>query len=90
MGRPQIRVGGNIGMVPKLNNGLHVIAGGVRIYTDRGHKHRDNGPAEIRPNGYKAWFKHGIRHRKSGPAVIRPDGTEEYWREGKLIRVITP
>lgn len=85
-----IGLSANIGGIPKLSNGMHTLSGGVRIYTKGGDKHREKGPAELHPNGYKAWFYHGIRHRKNGPAVIYPDGTEEYWREGKLIHVMKP
>lgn len=85
-----IRAAYNCGGLPKFDNGMHVMSGGVRIWTRDGEKHREKGPAEVRPNGYKAWFKKGIRHRKNGPAVIYPDGTEEYWREGKLIHVMKP
>jgi hypothetical protein len=78
----------NLGNVPKLPNGRHVLAGNVHIYVHNGKKHRDNGPAEIRPDGYKAWFRDGVKHRKGGPAVSYPDGTIEYWENGKLLRRI--
>ena len=76
----------NLGKVPKLPNGRHIMSGGVQIYIRDGQKHREAGPAEIRPDGYKAWFKGGVKHREKGPAVIYPDGTKEYWLKGKLIR----
>jgi hypothetical protein len=76
----------NLGGLLKVPNGMHVISGRVKIYVKDGYMHRTNGPAEIRPDGYKAWFKKGIRHRIGGPAVIHPDGHKEYWEEGKLIK----
>lgn len=79
----------SLGRVPKLPNGRHILSGGVQIYVLNGAKHRENGPAEVRPDGYKAWFKKGLRHRDGGPAVIYPDGTQEYWSKGKLLRRIS-
>jgi hypothetical protein len=78
----------NLGKVPKIANGMHVLSGGVRIYVRDGQKHRENGPAEINTRtGYQAWFKNGKKHRKGAPAVIDPNNaTVEYWEEGKLIR----
>lgn len=90
MGKPQIGVGLNLGGIPKMNNGMHVLAGGTRLYTRKGAKHRDNGPAEIRQDGYKAYFKDGLRHNTKGPAVIHPDGTQEYWQKGVLLKVVPP
>ncbi len=77
----------NLGKVPQLPNGKHVLAGGVEIYIKDGQKHRTNGPAEINNRtGYQAWFKNGKKHRKDEPAVTYPDGTKEYWLEGKFLQ----
>lgn len=77
----------NIGGVPLIPNGRQILAGNVIVYMFKGKKHRDRGPAEIRPDGYEAWFKKGLRHRRNGPAVINPKKKiKEYWEEGKLIR----
>ena len=76
----------NLGKIPKLPDGRHIISGDTQIYIRNGLKHRDVGPAEIRRDGYKAWFKKGIKHRSNGPAVIHPDGTQEWWEKGKMIR----
>lgn len=77
----------NVGGIPLLSNGKNILTGNVTVYIFKGMKHRDNGPAEIHPDGYEAWFKRGLRHRKNGPAVINPkDKIKEYWEEGKFIR----
>ncbi len=77
----------NIGKVPKLSNGRHLLSGNVQIYIYNGKKHREKGPAEIHPNGYKVWYKHGIKHRTEGPAVENPvNKYREYWENGKFIR----
>jgi len=76
----------SLGKVPQLPNGRHIMAGNVQVYIKDGQKHRENGPAEIRPDGYKAWFVDGLRHRENGPAVVYPDNTMEYWEKGKLLR----
>lgn len=88
MNGPTIGIRANLGGVPKMGNGMHVLGDGTKIYTRGGDKHRDNGPAEIGRNGYKAYFKEGAKHRTNGPAVVHPDGTQEYWRNGKLLKVI--
>jgi hypothetical protein len=53
------------------------------MYIVDGEKHRQNGPAEIHPNGYEAWYWRGVLHRDKGPAVTYPDGKTEYWIHGK-------
>lgn len=90
MNTPRIGVGINLGGIPKMGNGMHVLADGTRIYTRKGEKHRDNGPAEIRRDGYKAHFKEGLRHNTKGAAVTHPDGTKEYWQKGVLLKVVPP
>lgn len=32
--------------------------------------HRDDGPAQILPDGTHRWFHHGLLHRTDGPAVV--------------------
>jgi len=76
----------NIGGTGNLGNGL-VDNGNTKIYLKNGQKHRLNGPAEIRGDGYEAWFKEGVLNRLGGkPAVTHPDGTKEYWEKGKFIK----
>jgi hypothetical protein len=43
-------------------------------YWENGSRHRDDGPAIIRQDGYKEYWKDGRRHRLEGPAVEFPDG----------------
>jgi len=85
---PYVPVNISLGRVPGLPNGRHIVSGNKQIYIRNGKKHRDNGPAEIRRDGYKAWFKFGVKHRSKGPAVIHPDGTKEYWVDGKFIKKV--
>ena len=49
-----------------------------------GQRHRENGPAVERTNGYKAWYQFGLLHREDGPAIERPDGTKEWYKNGKF------
>lgn len=72
--------------VPKLPNGRHILAGNIQIYIRDGKKHRENGPAEVHPNGYKAWFKNGLRHRDNLPAIVHPNGVKDFYINGKFIR----
>lgn len=76
----------NIGGTDNQGNGV-VDSGSVKQYLKNGKKHRLNGPAEIRRDGYEAWFFEGKKHRDGGkPAVSYPDGNKEYWEHGKLIK----
>lgn len=77
----------NVGGIPLLPNGRQILSGNIIVYMFKGMKHRERGPAEIHPNGYKAWFKKGLRHRNNGPAIIDPEEKiKEYWEEGNFIR----
>lgn len=81
----------NLGKVPRLPNGMHVLSGGIQMYIFNGKKHRENGPAEINTRtGYEAWFQNGLRHRENGPAITHPNGSKEYWIKGKLRRMEKP
>lgn len=76
----------NLGKVPKVPNGRHILPGNGEIWIVDGKKHRIVGPAEKRGDGYEAYFCRGLRHRTNGPAVTYPDGTQEFWERGKFIR----
>ena len=76
----------NLGRVHKLPNGMYQLPGNSKVYLRDGRKHRENGPAEVRKDGYEAYFWMGLRHRLNGPAVIYPNGIKEYWTHGKFIR----
>jgi hypothetical protein len=59
-----------------------------------GERHRDGGPAVIRPE-IDAWYSHGHLHREDGPAVThyRVNGRgkrgkvdyHEYWHHGREV-----
>ena len=53
-------------------------------------RHRDNGPALERNDGYKAWFQHGYLHRDDGPAVEFADGDKAWWHHGNRHRTAGP
>lgn len=65
---------------------------GAIIWSDsKGHNHRLDGPAIIRPDGAKFWYKNGKRHRIGGPACYGYDGEGERWyRNGHLHRTDGP
>ena len=67
-------------------NGLAVYKNGRRFHYQNGLRHRIDGPAFERPDGYQAWYKDGRLHREGGPAVIRPDGWLEWWLNGLFVR----
>jgi hypothetical protein len=41
-------------------------------------RHREDGPAFIKPDGTQVWYLNGILHRDDGPTVIHHDGSLEY------------
>jgi hypothetical protein len=65
----------------------------VKVYTNgdkawylNGKRHREDGPAFDRREGYKAWWLNGNRHREDGPAVESPDGDKAWYLNGKRHR----
>jgi hypothetical protein len=61
--------------------------GTVRYYKPGSNLlHREDGPALVRPYGYKAWFREGKRHRENGPAQIFPYGTDRWFINDLLHR----
>ncbi|MEQ1888059.1 MAG: hypothetical protein ABL951_02630 [Alphaproteobacteria bacterium] len=61
------------------------------VYRDeKGRLHREDGPAQIRPDGYRAYWFGGRIHRLDGPAVIWPDGSRLWqsrtWVDARFFR----
>jgi hypothetical protein len=66
---------------------LTVSRDGIKTWRDnRGHYHRDDGPALEYPNGTKIWYRHGRTHRDDGPAMEWADGTKAWFRNGERHR----
>ena len=59
-------------------------------YMKEGKLHREDGPAEIWPDGTKKWYKEGKLHRADGPAIEYPDGTKFWYKEGLRHRAEGP
>lgn len=59
---------------------------GTEEWYRHGQRHREDGPALVRPSGEEFWFFEGRLHRDGGPAVKRKDGTEEWYQHGKRHR----
>lgn len=51
-----------------------------------GQRHREDGPAVERADGYKAWWLNDQIHRVDGPAIERPNGDKEWYLNGYLHR----
>lgn len=64
---------------------LLIINTGTKWWYRSDRRHRLDGPAIVRPDGFQCWFWNGLRHRLDGPAVICPDGTIEYWLNGNPV-----
>lgn len=56
------------------------------LVNDKGHYHREDGPAVIYPNGDQFWCRNDQLHREDGPAVIRSDGTRYWYLRGRIQR----
>jgi hypothetical protein len=60
---------------------------GTKHWVDSGgKKHRDDGPAVIRADGYKLWYQHGKLHRDDGPAIIARSGRKEWYQHDNIHR----
>ena len=59
--------------------------GGLHWYLD-GKRHREDGPAILRPNGSLYWYKNGVRHREDGPAIEYAAGDCWWYIDGVLHR----
>ena len=55
------------------------INGTIEYLNEKGHLHREDGPAYEYKNGYKEWWINGKRHREDGPAVVYDNGEEYYY-----------
>ena len=56
------------------------------LINDKGHYHREDGPAVIYPDGDQFWCRDDQLHREGGPAVIKSNGEQHWYRNGKLYR----
>ena len=53
---------------------------------DKGHFHREDGPAVVWPNGGQFWFRHGQDHFAYGPSDLCYDGTLVWYEDGDPLR----
>jgi hypothetical protein len=54
---------------------------------EKGHLHRENGPAITGTNDYKAWYVNGKRHRLDGPAQIWRRNDVDWWVNDTKINI---
>ncbi len=59
---------------------------GDKYWYLNGVRHREDGPAVERSDGYKAWYLNGELHREDGPAAEFADGSKFWWFNGKRHR----
>ena len=58
---------------------------GTTYYIERGHLHRDDGPAVINAD-YQEWYQHGQLDRRDGPArLFRKTHIVEFWFNGNFM-----
>lgn len=82
-------------MASKITSIIYAFPGGIAAHYRIGPNgerrlHREDGPADIWPDGTEIWAQNGEKHRIGGPAVTRADGSWEYWVNGKLHRTDGP
>ena len=58
----------------------------ARHMDEHGRLHRDDGPAQIWPDGSQYWYQHGNLHRDDGPAWIWPHGKQQWYQHGMRHR----
>jgi len=64
------------------------LPGVVYFYDSNGLRHREDGPAEIWPNGTKRFFKHGEAHSYNDyPSTIFSNGVLMWHYEGTATRL---
>ncbi len=49
-------------------------------------RHREDGPAVMRPDGTHEWWQDGALHRDDGPALVFADGITVWYRRGLIHR----
>jgi hypothetical protein len=69
----------NYSEIPKGFTGIVEFTNGQKEWYLNGKRHREDGPAIIRPRGTKSWYLNGKRHRIDGPAIEYPDGSKVWW-----------
>lgn len=51
-----------------------------------GRRHREDGPAFERNDGFKEWYQFGKLHREDGPAKLWPQNhTSSWYLEGEYV-----
>tara|TARA_R100001509_G_scaffold96871_1_gene56338 strand:+ start:918 stop:1229 length:312 start_codon:yes stop_codon:yes gene_type:complete len=58
---------------------VRVYPNGNKYWYIHGKRHREDGPAIERADGFKVWYLNGELHREDGPAIERLDGTKEWY-----------
>ena len=53
-------------------------------------RHRLDGPAVERVDGYQEWYKNGLLHRDDGPAIDCQNGTTMWYQHNKKHRADGP
>ena len=59
----------------------------VQWLNDKGHVHREDGPAEVWNDGEQYWYRHGRSHFAHGPADLWADGRMAWFEDSKLLRM---
>lgn len=59
---------------------------GTEEWLLNGQRHREDGPALVRPDGSRMWYLYGLRHREDGPAAVCSDGGRLWFLNGRCHR----
>jgi hypothetical protein len=81
---PTIRI--RDGVLHAIDEPAVVSADGAVSYFQRGHEHREDGPAIIEDADNLVWLRFGVEHRHDGPSREMSDGTRHYKQFGRFHR----
>ena len=73
-----------------MNNPIICFNGNKYWINEKGHFHREDGPAREWFNGTKEWWIDGKLHRIDGPAYEGADGTKSWYINGQRHRLDGP
>lgn len=57
--------------------------GSVKWVDRKDRLDREDGPAQVTPDGTQVWCRKDAVHRKDGPAYVGSGGTMAWWEDGR-------
>ena len=60
--------------------------GVVQWLDDESHRHREDSPASVWPDGSQYWYRHGWFNFAHGPSILYADGWLAWYEDSDLLR----